>query len=85
MIGPRAEWDKLVEQYEEQFPFYHERHKVAPGITGWAQVNYPYGKNIEDTRQKLMYYFYYIKNWSIWLEIKTIWKTIMVMIGKKGL
>ena len=85
MIGPRAEWDELVKEYEKTFPFYHERHKVAPGITGWAQVNYPYGRNIEDTRQKLMYDFYYIKDWSLSLEIKTIIKTILVMLGRKGL
>jgi len=53
-------------------------------ITGWAQVNYPYGKNMEDTYQKLMYDLYYIKNWSLSLEIKTIFKTAMVMIGRKG-
>ena len=85
IIGPRAEWDELVKKYEKIWPYYHLRHLNAPGITGWAQVNYPYGKNIEDTRQKLMYDLYYIKNWSLWLEIKTIFKTIKVMIGGKGL
>ncbi len=85
LIGPRAEWDKLVENYEKEIPYYNERHLVAPGITGWAQVNYPYGSNIEDTKQKLMYDLYYIKYWNIWLEIKTIFKTILVMVGKKGL
>jgi len=85
IIGPRAEWDELVKRYEKEWPFYHLRHINAPGITGWAQVNYPYGKNIEDTYQKLMYDLYYIKNWSLWLEIKTIFKTMWVMIGGKGL
>ena len=85
IIGPRAEWNELVENYEKQIPYYNERHLVAPGITGWAQVNYPYGKNIEDTLQKLMYDLYYIKNWSLWLEIKTAIKTALVMIGEKGL
>jgi lipopolysaccharide/colanic/teichoic acid biosynthesis glycosyltransferase len=61
------------------------RHIVRPGITGWAQVNYPYGANTEDARQKLMYDLYYIKYWSPWLEIKTIWKTVMVVLGKQGL
>jgi lipopolysaccharide/colanic/teichoic acid biosynthesis glycosyltransferase len=83
-IGPRAEWDILVKEYEEEIPYYHERHIVRPGITGWAQVNYPYGANIEDTKQKLMYDLYYIKYWNILLEIKVIWKTIMVVLGKKG-
>jgi len=85
IIGPRAEWDELVKKYEKEWPFYHLRHINTPGITGWAQVNYPYGKNIEDTYQKLMYDLYYIKNWSLWLEIKTIFKTIYVMVGGKGL
>ena len=85
IIGPRAEWNILVEDYEKQIPYYHERHLIAPGITGWAQVNYPYGANIDDTRQKLMYDLYYIKYWSVYLEIKVVWKTIMVMVGKRGL
>jgi len=85
LIGPRAEWDKLVENYEKEIPYYNERHIVAPGITGWAQVNYPYGANAEDARQKLMYDLFYIKNWSLWLEIRTIFKTIWVMVSKKGL
>ena len=84
LIGPRAEWNILVENYEKTLPYYHERHLVAPGITGWAQVNYPYGANLEDTKQKLMYDLYYIKHWSIILELKVICKTILVVIGKKG-
>jgi len=84
LIGPRAEWNILVENYEKDLPYYHERHLVAPGITGWAQVNYPYGANLEDTKQKLMYDLYYIKHWSIVLELKVICKTILVVVGKKG-
>ena len=84
IIGPRAEWDELVKKYENIWPYYHLRHLNAPGITGWAQVNYPYGKSIEDTRQKLMYDLYYIKNWNLWLEIQTIIKTVGVMLSKKG-
>jgi len=85
IIGPRAEWDELVKKYEKEWPFYHMRHINAPGITGWAQVNYPYGRNLEDTYQKLMYDLFYIKHWSLKLEFKTILKTIRVMLGKKGL
>ena len=85
IIGPRAEWDELVKKYEKEWPFYHMRHINAPGITGWAQVNYPYGRNLEDTYQKLMYDLFYIKNWSLSLEIKTILKTIWVMSGGKGI
>ena len=85
LIGPRAEWDQLVVQYEEEIPYYYLRHSVKPGITGWAQVNYPYGANIYDTKQKLMYDLYYIKHWSLWLEIKTVWKTCKVVILKQGI
>ena len=84
IIGPRAEWNELVANYEQHIPYYNERHLVAPGITGWAQVNYPYGKNMEDTLQKLMYDLYYIKNWSLALELKTVVKTALVMLHKKG-
>ena len=84
IVGPRAEWNELVEKYEKQIPYYNERHLIAPGITGWAQVMYPYGANIEDAKQKLMYDLYYIKNWSLQLEIKTAIKTALVMLHKKG-
>ena len=85
MIGPRPERKYWINIFEKEIPYYNERHLIAPGITGWAQVNYPYGANSEDAYQKLMYDLYYIKNWSIWLEIKTIFKTVWVMIGRKGL
>lgn len=84
LVGPRTEWHILVNEYEKELPYYSERHLVRPGITGWAQVNYPYGQNIEDTRQKLMYDLYYIKYWNIWLEIKTVYKTIWVVLKKMG-
>jgi len=84
LIGPRTEWNELVKDYEKTIPYYNERHLVAPGITGWAQVNYPYGANLEDTRQKLMYDLYYIKYWNIWLELKIVWKTAMIVIGRNG-
>lgn len=84
LIGPRAEWSELVEKYEKEIPFYNKRHLVAPGVTGCAQVNYPYGANAEDTRQKLMYDLYYIKYWNIWLELKIVWRTALVVIGRSG-
>ena len=85
LIGPRPERKYWVDQFKKNIPSYDQRHLIRPGITGWAQVNYPYGANEEDARQKLMYDLYYIKNWSLWLEIKTIFKTILVMVGRKGL
>jgi len=85
LIGPRTEWIELVDKYEKSIPYYNERHLVAPGITGWAQVNYPYGQNLNDTKQKLMYDLYYIKYWNIKLELKIVWMTAMTVIGKRGL
>lgn len=85
LAGPRTEWDILVDQYQEKIPFYKLRHLVKPGITGWAQVNYPYGQNEFDARQKLMYDLYYIKNWSIFLDIQIYWKTILIVLGRKGM
>ncbi len=84
MIGPRPERKYWVEQFEKEIPYYNLRHIVRPGITGWAQVMYPYGAGVEDAKQKLMYDLYYIKHWSIMLEIKVIFKTIEVMLKKKG-
>jgi exopolysaccharide biosynthesis polyprenyl glycosylphosphotransferase len=85
LVGPRTEWSILVEKYEQEIPFYHLRHLVKPGITGWAQVIYPYGANTEDARQKLMYDLYYIKHWSIWLELETLLRTVLVVLGRKGI
>lgn len=84
LIGPRAEWIKCVEQYEEVIPHYHFRHLVRPGITGWAQVNYPYGAGLEDAVEKLMYDLYYIRNFSLTLDASVMLKTIHIMIFGKG-
>ncbi|AZV47315.1 sugar transferase [Nautilia sp. PV-1] len=85
LIGPRPERKYWIDIFEKNIPYYNLRHIVKPGITGWAQVCYPYGANEEDAYQKLLYDLYYIKNWSFWLEMKTIFKTILVMFGKKGI
>lgn len=84
-VGPRPERKVFTDQLEEEIPYYNERHLVSPGVTGWAQVMYPYGANTEDARQKLMYDLYYIKHWSIWLEIETLIRTAFVVLGRKGL
>lgn len=84
LIGPRAEWDKLVEDYERQIPCYYFRHLVKPGITGWAQVNYPYGANLEDTIRKLEYDLYYIRHFSFTLDASIVLKTVHVMLFGKG-
>ncbi len=84
LIGPRAEWDRLVENYEREIPCYYFRHLVKPGITGWAQVNYPYGENMEDTVRKLEYDLYYIRHFSFVLDASIVLKTIHIMLFGKG-
>lgn len=84
LIGPRAEWVKLVDDYERQITCYHFRHLVKPGITGWAQVNYPYGANLDDTMRKLEYDLYYIKHFSFVLDASIVLKTIHVMLFGMG-
>ena len=85
LIGPRAEWDILVKDYEKLIPNYHRRHDVPPGITGLAQVCYPYGRNVEDAKKKLAFDMEYINNWSFFQEIRVIWKTVEVVLGKRGM
>ena len=84
LIGPRAEWDELVADYQRQIPCYYFRHMVKPGITGWAQVNYPYGASLEDTLRKLEYDLYYIRHFSFLLDASIVLKTIHVMLFGKG-
>lgn len=84
LIGPRAEWNKLVEQYEKEIPFYHLRHMVKPGITGWAQVNYDYGVSANDAREKLQYDLYYIKHYSPHMDASIVLKTIFTMLSASG-
>lgn len=84
LIGPRAEWDRLVDDYERQIPCYYFRHLVKPGITGWAQVNYLYGANLEDTIRKLEYDLYYIRYFSFRLDASIVLKTIHIMLFGKG-
>jgi exopolysaccharide biosynthesis polyprenyl glycosylphosphotransferase len=84
LIGPRAEWFKCVERYEKKIPFYHFRHLVKPGITGWAQVNYPYGDSEEDAIKKLQYDLYYIRHYSLKLDAMIVLKTVHTMLFGKG-
>ncbi|MCS7205580.1 MAG: exopolysaccharide biosynthesis polyprenyl glycosylphosphotransferase, partial [Leptospiraceae bacterium] len=84
LIGPRAEWTKLTEIYQKVIPFYYYRHTIRPGLTGWAQVMYPYGASIEDTIQKLEYDLYYIKNYSFLLDISILIKTIRIVLFGRG-
>ena len=84
LIGPRPERPIFVRDLEEQIPYYRIRHSVRPGITGWAQVNYPYGASVKDAIRKLEYDLYYIKNMSLILDLKIILRTIGVVILGQG-
>ena len=83
-IGPRPERMAFVTKLKETIPYYSLRHTVKPGLTGWAQVCYPYGASEEDARRKLEYDLYYIKNMSILLDINIVFKTVGVVLFPKG-
>ena len=83
-VGPRPEWDVLVNEYKEKIPYYNLRHMIKPGITGWAQVMYPYGECIEDAKRKLEYDLYYLKHQDLILDVLTIIKTAKIVIFGKG-
>lgn len=83
-IGPRAEWTKCVADYEHVIPYYHLRHLVRPGLTGWAQVNYPYGASVDDAREKLEYDLYYLKNHSLALDLVILLRTVRVVLSGSG-
>jgi lipopolysaccharide/colanic/teichoic acid biosynthesis glycosyltransferase len=84
LIGPRPEWTKCVDEYERLIPMYHLRHTVKPGLTGWAQVNYPYGENTDDAIQKFAYDLYYIRRFSMMLDLSILIKTVFVTVFGHG-
>ncbi|MCX5981651.1 MAG: sugar transferase [Nostocales cyanobacterium LacPavin_0920_SED1_MAG_38_18] len=84
LIGPRPERPEFDVKLKEAIPYYEMRYLVKPGITGWAQVLYPYGSSLEDAYEKLSYDLYYIKNYSLWLDIVIVLKTIRVVLLGKG-
>ncbi|NOZ65856.1 MAG: TIGR03013 family PEP-CTERM/XrtA system glycosyltransferase [Alphaproteobacteria bacterium] len=83
-VGPRPERPFFVGQLEEKIHLYSERHRVKPGITGWAQLNYPYGASEEDTKRKLEYDLYYIKNYSLFLDFLILIQTVRVVLWPDG-
>ena len=83
-VGPRPERPEFVEEFTESIPFYSERHRVKPGITGWAQICYPYGASEKDTIEKLQYDLYYVKNYSIFLDLTVLFQTAEVILWGKG-
>jgi exopolysaccharide biosynthesis polyprenyl glycosylphosphotransferase len=84
LVGPRPERPHFVDQLSKVIPFYSQRSYVMPGLTGWAQVNYPYGASIEDAREKLAYDLYYLKRRSFWLDLRILLATIRVVLTREG-
>lgn len=83
-VGPRPEVPRFVSDLEQELPYYAERHMVKPGITGWAQINYPYGASIEDARHKLEYDLYYAKNYTPFLDLLILLQTLRVVLWPEG-
>lgn len=83
-IGPRPERPQFVLGFEQNIPHYSLRHTVKPGITGWAQICYPYGETEEDTKNKLQYDLYYIKNYSLFLDMTILFQTVQVVLFGQG-
>ena len=83
-VGPRPERPHFVAQLAQEIPYYDQRHLIAPGLTGWAQINYPYGASIEDARQKLQYDLFYIKNHSLILDAIILFETIKIILFGRG-
>ncbi|MFN6936044.1 MAG: TIGR03013 family XrtA/PEP-CTERM system glycosyltransferase [Tsuneonella sp.] len=83
-VGPRPEVPAFVNDLDEKLPYYAERHMVKPGITGWAQINYPYGASVEDARAKLEYDLYYAKNYTPFLDLLILLQTVRVILWPEG-
>lgn len=84
VVGPRPERPVFVDELNDVIPFYADRHRVKPGITGWAQVNYPYGASVDDAREKLKFDLYYIKNYSPLLDIQIVFRTFPIIVFFQG-
>lgn len=83
-VGPRPERPHFVKQLAREIPYFEHRHLVAPGLTGWAQIKYPYGASVDDAIQKLQYDLYYIKNQSLTLDMVIVFDTIKTVLFGKG-
>jgi sugar transferase (PEP-CTERM system associated) len=84
LVGPRPERPAFVQQLAEHLPLYRERHMVKAGLTGWAQINYPYGASIDDARSKLSYDLYYVKNFSVLFDLLILLQTLRVVLWPSG-
>lgn len=83
-VGPRPERPHFVAQLAQEIPYYEQRHLIAPGLTGWAQIKYPYGASIEDARQKLQYDLFYIKNQNLILDAIILFETVKIILFGRG-
>ena len=83
-VGPRPEWNILAKEYAEQINYYNLRHLIKPGITGWAQVMFPYGESLDDARKKLEYDLYYLKHQDLILDVLIVAKTAKAVLFGKG-
>ena len=83
-VGPRPERPMFVKELAEKIPLYNERHMVKAGLTGWAQINYPYGASVDDARSKLSYDLYYVKNFSILFDLVILLQTLRVVLWPSG-
>lgn len=80
LVGPRPERPELVEKLARDIPYFRERENILPGLTGWAQIRYPYGASVEDARAKLEYDLYYLQNLSVGLDLRIILRTLRIML-----
>ncbi|MDH5515921.1 MAG: sugar transferase, partial [Gammaproteobacteria bacterium] len=83
-VGPRPERPEFVRRLAEKIPYYAERHRLKPGLSGWAQICYPYGASAEDGLEKLQYDLYYVKNYSILLDMLILLQTAEVVLLGRG-
>jgi len=83
-VGPRPERPHFVAQLAEQVPYYEQRHLIAPGLTGWAQIKYPYGSSIEDARHKLEYDLFYVKNHTLLFDMIILFETFKIILFGRG-
>ena len=84
IIGPRPERPEFTNTLKEEIPYYDLRHIVKPGLSGWAQVMYPYGASKEDALHKLQYDLFYIKNQSLLLDLNILIRTVLVTLHRQG-
>jgi lipopolysaccharide/colanic/teichoic acid biosynthesis glycosyltransferase len=84
IVGPRPEQPQYVETLEAKLPFYRLRHLVRPGLTGWAQVKYPYGGSAADALEKLQYEFYYLRHQGLALDVRIIGRTLRAVMRRAG-